>query len=54
MPGLSIHVVDVARGVMASGMRVEVYVLEPSRERLADGFLTKAGVLDDRRAVPDF
>lgn len=48
MPGLSIHVVDVARGVMASGMRVEVYALEPSRERLADGFLTKAGILDDR------
>lgn len=48
MPGLSIHVVDVARGVVASGMRVEVYALEPSRERLADGLLTKTGILDDR------
>jgi len=48
MPGLSIHVVDVARGVVASGMRVEVYALEPSRERVAGGLLTKAGILDDR------
>ena len=48
MPGLSIHVVDVARGVVASGMRVEVYALKPSRERVAGGLLTKAGILDDR------
>ena len=47
MPGLSIHVVDVARGVMASGMRVEVHTLEPSRQSLADGRLSKAGILDD-------
>ena len=25
MPGISIHVVDVARGVVATGMRVELY-----------------------------
>ena len=27
MPGISIHVVDVSRGVVASGMRVELFAV---------------------------
>jgi 5-hydroxyisourate hydrolase len=48
MPGLSIHVVDVARGVVASGMRVEVFALEPSRQCLVDARVAAAGGLDDQ------
>lgn len=43
--GISIHVVDVSRGVVAAGMRVEVYVCEP-RRLLAAGALSASGVLD--------
>ena len=47
MPGISIHVVDVARGVVASGMRVEVYALAPSRVLVADATVSSSGVVDD-------
>jgi 5-hydroxyisourate hydrolase len=47
MPGLSIHAVDVTRGVPAAGMRIEVYALAPERRRIAEGILTASGVLDD-------
>ena len=47
MPGLSIHVVDVARGVVASGMRVEVFALAPSRARIADARVAASGAVDD-------
>ena len=46
MPGCSIHVVDVARGVVASGMRVELHALIPMR-LVADGRLTEQGNLAD-------
>jgi len=46
MPGLSIHVVDVTRGLPARGMRVEVYALEPQRRQIADGRLADSGALD--------
>ena len=29
MPGISIHVVDVSRGVIAAGMRVDLWQLAP-------------------------
>ena len=45
MPGMSIHVVDVARGVVASGMRVEVRALDPPGV-VADGVVTRAGAVD--------
>ena len=35
MPGMSIHVVDVSRGVVARGMRVEVLRTEPGPLALA-------------------
>lgn len=53
MPGLSIHVVDVARGVVAAGMRVEVSALTlvalapPVRARIADAIVSPTGVVDD-------
>ena len=47
MPGISIHVVDVARGLVAAGMRVEVFALGPSRVRLADATVASTGVVDD-------
>jgi 5-hydroxyisourate hydrolase len=48
VPGLSIHVVDVARGLVATGMRVEVFALAPSRVRIADATVASTGVVDDR------
>lgn len=46
MPGLSLHVVDVARGAPAAGMRVEVFRLTHGSERIAEGRLGEAGTLD--------
>ena len=46
MPGLSVHAVDVSRGVPAAGMRIEVFALEPVRRQIADGRLSATGVLD--------
>jgi 5-hydroxyisourate hydrolase len=47
VPGISIHVVDVTRGLVAAGMRVEVFALAPSRIRLADATVASTGVVDD-------
>jgi 5-hydroxyisourate hydrolase len=48
MPGISIHVVDVSRGVVASGMHVELFALAGGASRLvASGSLTNTGVLPD-------
>ncbi|MEA2872745.1 MAG: 5-hydroxyisourate hydrolase [Hyphomicrobiales bacterium] len=48
MPGISIHVVDVSRGVVASGMRVELFALAGGASRLiASGSLANTGVLAD-------
>lgn len=48
MPGISIHVVDVSRGVVAAGMKVEVYALQPNRRLLVGGLTAKNGQLEDR------
>ena len=45
MPGISIHVVDVARGQMATGMRVELYALAPMRTRIADAKVSASGAV---------
>ena len=53
MPGISIHAVDVARGIVASGMRVELFsfVSEGDNgetgELIARGVISAAGTLDD-------
>ena len=46
MPGLSVHAVDVTRGVPARGMRVEVFALAPSRRLIAEGRLSSSGLLE--------
>ena len=45
--GVSIHVVDVSRGVIASGMRVELFGCGPPRTPLCDGAINAKGVLDE-------
>jgi len=47
MPGLSLHVVDVAKGETARGMRVEVFRLSPDPTRIAEGRIGADGTLDD-------
>jgi 5-hydroxyisourate hydrolase len=49
MPGISIHVVDVSRGVVASGMRVELFAAagDSSSRLIASGSLSQTGVLAD-------
>jgi 5-hydroxyisourate hydrolase len=50
MPGLSIHVVDVSRGAVATGLRVEVFHAETnSRLLIADGAINAQGLLADPR-----
>ncbi len=44
--GVSIHVVDVARGVIASGMRVELFACGADRTRVCSGAINAKGVLD--------
>ena len=49
MPGISIYVVDVSRGIVARGMRIEVYAIEPGgmRSPLAKGVIVANGTLAD-------
>ena len=47
MPGVSIHVVDVSRGVVAAGMRVELYAVTGTGRPIAGGALSRSGTLDD-------
>lgn len=47
MPGISIHVVDVSRGVLAAGMRVEVHTADDGGMSLpvAEGEIAANGLL---------
>ena len=47
MPGVSIHVVDIARGVVAAGMRVELHALAAAGRLIASAPLSRSGTLDD-------
>ncbi len=51
--GISIHVVDVSRGLVASGMRVEVFAAGAVRKLLCDGIINAKGVLDDAVLMSD-
>lgn len=42
---VSVHVEDVARGLPATGMTVEIFALYPARQRMLSGFLDGAGRL---------
>lgn len=50
--GLSIHVVDISRGLPAAGMRVEVYRLGDARRRIGGGALDDRGLFDLSAAGP--
>jgi 5-hydroxyisourate hydrolase len=56
--GVSIHVVDVSRGVVATWMRVEVYALDPVRKLLASGIVSAKGLMEEpalaRRFAPGY
>jgi 5-hydroxyisourate hydrolase len=58
MPGISIHVVDVSRGIVASGMQVELHRLTPQANLVAAGTIGPRGTLDlpalDTRFSPGF
>ena len=58
MPGISIHVVDVSRGVVASGMRVELFGSDAPDRPIAAGTISRTGVLADpaldRKFAPGF
>ena len=47
MPGVSIHVVDVSRGLVAAGMKVEFHAVVPARRLIAGGTVSPKGLLDD-------
>lgn len=51
MPGISIHVVDVSRGVVASGMRVELF---RGAHLLASGVLSAKGLLQAKELEATF
>jgi 5-hydroxyisourate hydrolase len=46
VPGVSIHVVDVSRGVVACGMRVELHALTSGPSLIVAGLLSAQGLLD--------
>lgn len=50
MPGISIHVVDVSRGVVASGMKIELY--GPERRLIVSGVANEKGLLEIDATVP--
>ena len=50
MPGISVHVVDVSRGVVAAGMKLELY--GPERRLVASGVTNSKGLLELDATVP--
>ncbi|MBI3373876.1 MAG: hydroxyisourate hydrolase [Betaproteobacteria bacterium] len=56
--GISIHVVDVTRGLVAAGMRVELFAADASRRLIAGGAISAKGLLEDaalgERSAPGY
>jgi 5-hydroxyisourate hydrolase len=50
MGGISIHVVDVSRGLVAAGMKVELY--GPERKLVVSGVTNAKGLLEVDSTVP--
>jgi len=46
MPGISIHVVDVSRGIVAAGMKIELYARDG--RVIAAGVTNAKGLLEDQ------
>lgn len=45
--GISIHVVDVSRGLVAAGMRVELHAISPAHRLISAGSISAKGLLED-------
>lgn len=43
--GISIHAVDISRGVPAAGLQARLYLLEAGRQEIASGNCTASGLL---------
>ena len=67
MPGISIHVVDVSRGVLCDGMEIALYALDAGggQKLIAEGKIGRSGLLESgalralrrgplSRGVPDW
>jgi 5-hydroxyisourate hydrolase len=55
MPGISIHVVDVSRGVVAAGMEIAVFSLAAgARIQIAASAVSATGTFDDARLARRF
>jgi len=52
--GISIHVVDVSRGVVAAWMRVELYALDPDRKIVASGIVSAKGLVEEPELAKRF
>lgn len=52
MPGISIHVVDVSRGVLAKGMHVALHAADGTL--IAEGAIAANGTLDDPALAKTF
>ncbi len=52
--GISIHVVDVSRGLVAAGMRVELHALSPQKRLVASGTISAKGLLEDAALAARF
>lgn len=52
--GISIHVVDVSRGLVAAGMRVALHALQPERRLVAAGNISPKGLLEDAALAARF
>ena len=52
MPGVSIHVVDVSRGIVGAGMRVELHTADGTL--IARGSIAANGTLDDPALAQTF
>jgi 5-hydroxyisourate hydrolase len=54
MPGISVHVVDVASGSLAQGLRVELHSVGVSRRLIASGTISPRGLLEDASLAQTF
>jgi 5-hydroxyisourate hydrolase len=54
MPGVSIHVVDVAHGVVATGMRVELFTAGAQPRAIASGVIGRNGLLNAPELAAEF
>ena len=54
MPGVSIHVVDVSRGLVAQGMRVELHAAGTARRLIAAGSISAKGLLEEAALAVSF